>query len=87
MHMLRLGIQAIEYVKTGRLTLPVPGPDGEFLREVRHGNFTLDEVIKRADQNERTFEGLAKTAPDAPDHIAINEWLLAVHRASLPAEC
>lgn len=84
MHMLRLGIQGIEYVQTGRLTLPVPGADGDLLRDVRHGRFTLEEVIERADHNERTLEGLARTAPDAADHTAINGWLLTVHRASLP---
>lgn len=84
MHMLRLGIQGIEYVTTGRITLPVPGADSEFLRDVRQGAFTLDEVIERADHNERLLETVNGLAPAEPDCAAIDDWLLTTHRASLP---
>jgi len=86
MHMLRLGIQGIEYVTTGRITLPVPGTEGDFLREVRHGAFTLDEVIERADEHERLLEAATSAAPAEPDYAAIDDWLLTTHLASLPSE-
>ena len=86
MHMLRLGIQGIEYVTTGRITLPVPGADGDFLRDVRKGVFTLDEVIERADHNERLLEIATGAAPKEPDYAAIDDWLLTTHRAALPLD-
>jgi hypothetical protein len=84
MHMLRLGIQGIEYVTTGRITLPVPGSDGDFLRDVRHGKFTLDEIIARADHHEHRLESCVRAAPAEPNYAAIDEWLLTAHRAALP---
>lgn len=84
MHMLRLGFQGMEYVTSGRLTLPIPGEQGQFLRDVRAGKYTLPEVIERADANEDALKMLRSRAPDEPDYTAINDWLLAVHEASLP---
>ena len=84
MHMLRLGFQGMEYVRTGRLTLPIPGEQGDFLRDVRAGKYSLEEVIQRADANEDTLKVMRSHAPIDPDWSAINDWLLDVHLASLP---
>ncbi len=84
MHMLRLGWQGIEYVTTGRLELPIPNPQGEMLRAVRHGLVPQAEVVRMADANEAVLEGLVGRAPSKPDLSAINDWLLDVHLASLP---
>ena len=86
MHMLRLGIQGIEYATTGALTLPIPDPHGSVLRDVRHGEYTRDEVLAMADDNEATLETLVSTAPPEPDTVAINQWLLDCHRSQLPIE-
>ncbi|MEO8265355.1 MAG: nucleotidyltransferase domain-containing protein [Ilumatobacteraceae bacterium] len=85
MHMLRLGFQGIEYAETGRLTLPIPAPHGQYLRDVRLGNYTLDEVIAVADANEAKLISMDSSAPVEPDYAAIDAWLLAVHHESLPA--
>jgi uncharacterized protein len=37
MHALRLGLQGIELLSTGRITLPVPEPHREYLRSIRRG--------------------------------------------------
>lgn len=37
MHALRLGIQGVELLSTGRITLPVPQPHRDYLRAVRRG--------------------------------------------------
>ena len=84
MHMLRLGVQGIEYVTTGRLTLPIPEPHGSMLRDVRHGKYTRGEVLAMADANEAALESMASEAPREPDTAAINDWLLDCHRSQLP---
>lgn len=38
-HMLRLGIQGVEYMKTGRISLPIPEPDLAYLRDLKSGAF------------------------------------------------
>ena len=45
MHALRLGLQGIELMTHGRITLPVPEPDLSYLRSVRRGEVPLDEVL------------------------------------------
>ena len=84
MHMVRLDVQGIEYATTGRLTLPIPEPQGSLLREVRNGRYTRDEVLAMADDNEAALKSLTSTAPPVPDIVAINEWLLDCHRSQLP---
>ena len=74
----------IEYVTTGRLTLPIPEPHGSMLRDVRHGKYTRGEVLAMADANEAALESMASAAPREPDTAAINDWLLDCHRAQLP---
>jgi hypothetical protein len=44
MHALRLGLQGIELLTTGRITLPVPEPDRAYLRSIRRGERPLTEV-------------------------------------------
>ena len=44
MHALRLGLQGIELLTTGRITLPVPEPGGGYLRSIRRGERPLAEV-------------------------------------------
>lgn len=83
MHMLRLGFQGLEYATTGRLTLPIPGEHGQFLRDVRNGNYPLTEVIGRADANEDALSMLRTHAPEHPDYDAINHWLRQCHLVGL----
>lgn len=45
MHALRLGVQGIEYLSTGRITLPIPEPELGLLREVRRGEWDLPRVL------------------------------------------
>jgi hypothetical protein len=54
MHALRLGLQGVELLSTGRITLPGPEPDRTYLRSIRRGERPLDEVVAAiADAEER----------------------------------
>jgi hypothetical protein len=86
MHMLRLGIQGIEYATTGALALPIPDQHGSVLRDVRHGKYTRLGVLAMADDHGVTLEALVSTAPPERDALAINQWLLDCHRSQLPVE-
>jgi hypothetical protein len=82
MHALRLGLQGIELLSTGRITLPVPEPDRAYLRSVRRGERPLDEVVAAITDAEERLARLANGAdiPDQPDRRWVDDWL---HRSYL----
>jgi uncharacterized protein len=82
MHALRLGVQGVELLTTGRITLPVPEPDRIYLRRVRRGEVGLEEVIDRVDQAAEHLVALrdASDLPAEPDRGWVDGWL---HRSHL----
>ena len=82
MHALRLGLQGVELLETGRITLPVPEPSRTRLRAVRRGEVPLAEVlddIARAEQRLQTLR-LDSALPPQPDRGWVDGWL---HRSYL----
>ena len=82
MHALRLGVQGVELLSTGRITLPIPQPDRDYLRSIRRGEVPLADVLAAIDEAERRLTGLrdSSAVPDRPDHDWVNSWL---HRSHL----
>jgi hypothetical protein len=77
MHALRLGVQGIELLTTGRITLPVPEPDRAYLRSIRRGEVPLTEVIHAIDEAETRLRALRETSavPAEPDRAWVDGWL------------
>lgn len=78
---LRLGLQGIELMQTGQMTLPMTPSQIMYLNRVREGGSTLTEVL-------RDIEGLdaqLKSAydksplPEHPNYAAIDKFLVAEH--------
>jgi hypothetical protein len=82
MHALRLGVQGVELLTTGRITLPVPEPDREYLRAIRRGEVDLEEVVAAVTSAEQRLIALRESSslPDEPDRPWIDGWL---HRSHL----
>jgi hypothetical protein len=82
MHALRLGVQGIELLTTGRITLPVPEPHRTLLRSVRRGDLALPEVLDAIDDVEQRLVALQDSAsvPPEPDRTWVDGWL---HRSYL----
>jgi hypothetical protein len=82
MHALRLGVQGIELLTSGRITLPIPEPDLSYLRAVRRGEVRLDEVVSAVELAERRLVDLQSSAelPAQPDRDWVDGWL---HRSHL----
>lgn len=82
MHALRLGLQGIELLTTGRITLPVPEPDRAYLRSIRRGERPLAEVLDAVADAENRLVRLRDSAavPDQPDRAWVDDWL---HRSHL----
>ena len=83
MHALRLGVQGIELLTTGRITLPMPEPDGPYLRRVRRGEIALAEVIAQVDEAQARLQALRDSSelPAEPDRAWVDEWLHRSHLA------
>ncbi|MGY1651433.1 nucleotidyltransferase domain-containing protein [Geodermatophilus sp. SYSU D01119] len=81
-HALRLGLQGVELLRTGRITLPVPEPDRAYLRRVRRGEVPLAEVVAAVDDAEARLVALrdSPAVPPLPDRAWVDGWL---HRAHL----
>jgi hypothetical protein len=82
MHALRLGLQGVELLTTGRITLPVPEPGRSYLRSVRRGEVSLPEVLDAVtDAEQRLVELRSGSAvPPEPDRAWVDDWL---HRSYL----
>ena len=83
MHALRLGFQGVELLTTGRITLPVPGDQGAYLRSIRRGEVALDEVVAAVAEAEAELTRLRNSSslPEHPDHQWVDEWLHRSHLA------
>jgi hypothetical protein len=81
MHALRLGLQGIELMTRGRITLPVPEPDLSYLRSVRRGEVPLDQVLATIADAEARLADLRQSpsVPEQPDRAWVDRWLHASH--------
>ena len=82
MHALRLGIQGVELLTTGHITLPVPAPPRDYLRAIRRGEVPLADVIAAIDEADADLLRLRSSAavPPQPDRAWVDGWL---HRSYL----
>lgn len=82
MHALRLGLQGIELLSTGRITLPVPEPHRAYLRSVRRGERPLAEVLDAITDAETQLARLrdSTTVAEQPDRSWVDNWLHHSHQ-------
>lgn len=78
MHMLRLGFQGIELLTTGKLTFPLPSEPREYLRGVRRGESSTQQILTRCGELEQQLKDLVEDSPlrAEPDVANINAWML-----------
>lgn len=82
MHMVRLGVQGVELLETGRITLPVPEPWLGWLRDLRQGKKTREEALEAAESLERRLDELVRGAsplPEEPDAEWADAWLVRAY--------
>jgi len=82
MHMVRLGVQGVELLETGRITLPIAEPWLTWLRDLRQGRHTKDEALQAAAELEARLDKLVQCSPlpAGPNVDAINWWLVDAYR-------
>jgi hypothetical protein len=82
MHMVRLGYQGVELMRTGRIELPMHGSQLAALRELRQGKRTKKWALSEAERLETQIDEATADSPlpDEPNWAAINQWLIDVHQ-------
>lgn len=77
-HMLRLGFQGIEYMQTGRFTVPMSPLQRDEILAVRTGKRTKSEVLDAAQFLENVLKvSIAKSElPPEPDYTSVNRFLV-----------
>ncbi len=83
-HMVRLGIQGVELLETGRITLPMPEPWRSWIVDLRQGRHTKDEALNLAADLEAQLERLITTSdlPERPDMTRVNQWMVETYTAA-----
>jgi hypothetical protein len=81
MHCARLGYQCIELLTTRALTLPIAGPEVDWLRAVRRGDVAFDEWWARCLELDDRLAGLAvdERLPSGPDRRRVEAWCVDAH--------
>ncbi len=82
-HMVRLGVQGVELLETGTITLPIPEPWLTWIRDLRQGLHTQQEAIDAAADLEARLETLTHTSslPAQPDMKRADQWLFDTYQA------
>lgn len=86
MHMVRLGLQGVELLETGSISMPIAEPWLTWLQELRRGEHTKDEALDAAASLEARLEDLCQSSPlrAEPDHDAANTWLVSAYQRTWP---
>jgi hypothetical protein len=81
-HMVRLGVQGVELLETGRISLPVPEPWRTWITELRTGGHSMAEALRTAAELEDRIRALLDLSPlpEHPDYAAADAWLIRVYR-------
>ena len=82
MHALRIAVQGIELLQTGRISLPVREPDRGRLRAVRAGRVPLEEIVARLDELTARLERLTAESdlPEVGDAERVDRFLVEAYR-------
>lgn len=76
-HLLRLGMQGVELMTDGTITIPFTGSNQSYLMDVRNGKVSLNDVLQLAGDLERKLKDLMSGSrwPDEPETAYLEEWM------------
>lgn len=79
MHALRLGLEGIEYLGDGKLTLPPKEPDLSMLRAVRTGKYSFAQTLNLIREAEGKLKDLVDKCSLWVDVTEVNKFLKQAH--------
>lgn len=81
-HMIRLGYQGLELMQTGKLTLPMPEQQRQYVKDIRLGKHSMKYCLAWAEALEHDIER-AMAESDLPEQAnwdLINNWMCRTYR-------
>lgn len=80
-HMLRLGLQGVEFMETGQISLPMREDERLRVLAVRCGEVSLNDILTEVGMLETRLRDLHDTSPlpERPNAAAIEGWMLDVY--------
>jgi len=84
MHMLRLGYQGVEFLESGRLSLPMREPVRSHLMDVRQGRSNLADVLAECTQLEMRLSALLDSSPlpVEPDLTTVESFVMDTYASA-----
>jgi hypothetical protein len=85
-HMVRLGYQGVELMRTGNITLPMPEYERQVVMDVREGRCAMEVALAIAEDAEEELSRLLEPGhresplPEQPDYNWANAWLTETYR-------
>ncbi|HTQ18585.1 DNA polymerase beta superfamily protein [Mycobacterium sp.] len=81
-HAVRLGLQGLELLSTGRITLPMPEPSRSWLHDLRVGKVDKQSVLDAIDdaRNELVARTESSDLPEHCDYDRLNRWLIDTYQ-------
>jgi uncharacterized protein len=84
-HMLRLGYQGVELMRTGSIRLPMWPDQREVVMAIRRGEYAMDTCLSMAEDLEYELNQLIKPGsssplPEEPDYQWADQWLTYVYQ-------
>lgn len=76
MHALRLGLQGIEYLSTGHISIPIREPDLALVRSVREGLLSLAQTMAEIDSVEARLREIIRDFTREVDVNRVNRFLV-----------
>lgn len=88
MHMLRLGVQGIELLTSGKMSMPLQEKERGILLGVRRGESSYQDVLTLCGSLEADLKDLLDDSPlqAEPNTKKVEEWMLEVYWAQWQAE-
>lgn len=85
-HMVRLGIQGKELLRTGHLTLPMARDDAELCRAIKRGEIPFQSALELSEEHETAIHAISDSPlPEEPDVEAVEKWMWSVYARVLEA--
>lgn len=81
-HLIRLGYQGVEFMRSGIITLPMPQEQRELVVAIRTGQVPVNDVLTKAGELERDLRDLIDTSPlpEEANRVAIDAFLLDAYQ-------
>lgn len=80
-HIIRLGYQGAELLRTGRVTLPMPDHERNHVLEVRTGKFSLMQVSSQIEYVKLRLDDAhsVSTLREMPDYTTVEAWMVRAY--------